>query len=187
MSMLDIFILAPLVIGGLNGLRQGLIKALANLIGWVLALILAAKYATVLSPSMVMLSEDPVVQKIAAFSFIVLVIVVLTWYITACLNSIFKKLKLSWLNRFVGGAFGGLKGLMVILILLQAVAPWVHESPTWKQSQLIQVLLPYAPWAMQLSKDAANTALEHIQSDRPSKQITPSVQTNDGTENNPFY
>jgi len=76
MNAIDIFILIILLIGGLNGLRQGFVKAFANLIGWILALILGAKFATVLAPSMVSLSEDPVVQKIAAFAFIVLVIVV---------------------------------------------------------------------------------------------------------------
>ena len=61
MNVLDIFILIILLIGGLNGLRQGFVKAFANLVGWIFALILGAKYATILAPSMVSLSEDPVV------------------------------------------------------------------------------------------------------------------------------
>ena len=76
MNTIDIVILILLLIGGLNGLRQGFIKAFANLVGWIFALIVAAKYSVVLAPSMTALSSDPVVQKIAAFAFIVLVIVV---------------------------------------------------------------------------------------------------------------
>ncbi len=68
MNAIDIFILIVLLIGGLNGLRQGFVKAFANLIGWILALIVGAKFASVLAPSMVSLSEDRVVQKIAAFA-----------------------------------------------------------------------------------------------------------------------
>ena len=56
MNVLDIFILIILLIGGLNGLRQGFVKAFANLVGWIFALILGAKYATILAPSMVSLS-----------------------------------------------------------------------------------------------------------------------------------
>ena len=111
MNAIDIFILIVLLIGGLNGLRQGFVKAFANLIGWILALIVGAKFASVLAPSMVSLSEDPVVQKIAAFAFIVLVIVVLTWIVTALLNNILKSLKLGPLNRLAGGAFGSLKAV----------------------------------------------------------------------------
>ena len=78
MNTIDIVILIILLIGGLNGLRQGFVKAFANLVGWVFALIIGAKYANILAPSMVVLSHDPVVQKIAAFAFIALIIVVLT-------------------------------------------------------------------------------------------------------------
>lgn len=52
MNTLDIFILIILLIGGLNGLRQGLVTAFANLVGWIFALIVGAKYATILAPSM---------------------------------------------------------------------------------------------------------------------------------------
>lgn len=164
MNTIDIVILILLLIGGLNGLRQGFIKAFANLVGWIFALIVAAKYSVVLAPSMTALSSDPVVQKIAAFAFIVLVIVVLTWIVTAVLNGVLKSLKLGPLNRLAGGAFGTLKGLLIVLITIQGVGPWVESSPYWKQSKFVQTLLPYAPWATELSKDAANEALQHIKS-----------------------
>jgi membrane protein required for colicin V production len=47
MNTLDIIILIILLIGGLNGLRQGFIKAFANLIGWIFALVIGAKYAVI--------------------------------------------------------------------------------------------------------------------------------------------
>ncbi len=141
MNTIDIFILIILLIGGLNGLRQGFVKAFANFIGWILALVIAAKYATVLAPSMTSLSTDPVVQKIAAFAFIVLLIVVMTWVATWLLNSILKTLKLGPLNRLAGGVFGSLKGLLVVLITMQGLGPWVESSPHWKQSENGSVII----------------------------------------------
>ena len=195
MNTLDIFILIILLIGGLNGLRQGLVTAFANLVGWIFALIIGAKYATILAPSMVSLSGDPVVQKIAAFAFIVLVMVVLTWIITAFLNKILKSLKLGPLNRLAGGAFGSLKGLMIVLITMQGIGPWVESSPHWKQSKFVQLLIPYAPWAAGLSKEAAHGALNHIKSDEgaPTSSDSSSDKTQkhaartDESTNNPFY
>lgn len=193
MNTIDIVILILLLIGGLNGLRQGFIKAFANLVGWIFALIVAAKYSVVLAPSMTALSSDPVVQKIAAFAFIVLIIVVLTWIVTAVLNGVLKSLKLGPLNRLAGGAFGTLKGLLIVLITIQGVGPWVESSPYWKQSKFVQTLLPYAPWATELSKDAANEALQHIKSKdaMPSSDIASDAKENrssaDGSTNNPFY
>ncbi len=121
MNTLDIIILILLLIGGLNGLRQGFVKAFANLIGWILALIMGAKYASFLAPSMGVLSHDPVVQKIAAFAFIVLMIIVLTWIVTAILNLILKSMSLGPLNRLAGGAFGTLKGLLIVLVTMQGL------------------------------------------------------------------
>ncbi len=132
MNTIDIFILIILLIGGLNGLRQGFIKAFANLVGWIFALIVAAKYSSSLAPLMSALSSDPVVQKISAFAFIVLVIIVSTWIVTYLLNGILKSLKLGPLNRLAGGAFGTLKGLLVVLITMQGIGPWVESSPHWK-------------------------------------------------------
>ena len=194
MNTIDVFILIILLTGGLNGLRQGFIKAFANLTGWILALIVAAKYASILAPSMRSLSSDPVVQKIAAFAFIVLMIVVLTWLVTYLLNGILKTLKLGPLNRLAGGVFGGLKGLLVVLITIQGVGPWVESSPHWKQSKFIQALLPYAPWAAQMSKEAANEALHHIHAEDEHKSSAASPETLNRKErpsgestNNPFY
>ncbi len=106
MNTLDLIILIILLIGGLNGLRQGLLKAFANLVGWIFALIVGAKYANLLAPSMQTLSQDPVVQKIAAFAFIVLFIIVCTWLVTAILNGVLQSLKLGPINRLAGGAVG---------------------------------------------------------------------------------
>lgn len=194
MNALDIFILIILLIGGLNGLRQGFVKAFANLVGWIFALIMGAKYATILAPSMILLSEDPVVQKIAAFAFIVLVMVVFTWLITILLNKILKSFRLGPLNRLAGGAFGSLKGLLIVLITMNGLGPWVESSPHWKQSKIIQRLIPYAPWATELSKEAAHGALDHIQSedkqkssDSSSDKTQKSTTRTDESTNNPFY
>lgn len=169
MNTIDIFILIILLIGGLNGLRQGFVKAFANLIGWIFALVVGAKYAGLIAPSMSALSSDPVVQKIAAFAFIVLLIVVMTWIVTAILNRILKTLKLGPLNRLAGGAFGALKGLLVVLITMQGIGSFVESSPHWKQSKFIQSLLPYAPMATEFTKDTANKAISHMKSDEPSE------------------
>lgn len=135
--------------------------------------------------------------KIAAFAFIVLIIVVCTWIVSAFLNGLLKSLKLGPLNRLAGGAFGSLKGLLIVLITMQGLGPWVESSPHWKQSKFVQVLLPYAPLATELSKDAANEALHQMTSEgallhRPSSKINESERVlvnerSDHSTKNPFY
>ena len=93
-----------------------------------------------------------------------------------------------------GGAFGTLKGLLVVLITMQGIGPWVESSPHWKQSKFIQNLLPYAPWASELSKEAANEALKHMKSEDASTSSDSAPENshkNSGksgeSTNNPFY
>ena len=194
MNNLDIFILIILLIGGLNGLRQGFVNAFPTLVRSIFALIVGAKYANLIAPSMTVLSQDPVVQKIAAFAFIVLLIVVLTWIVTAILNRMLKTLKLGPLNRLAGGAFGTLKGLLIVLISMQGIGSFVESSPHWKQSKFVQALLPYAPMATEFTKDTANKALDQINSDdsddqnsdKTSKDSDQNDASSDSTKN-PFY
>lgn len=196
MNFIDIFILILLILGGLNGLRQGLIKALANLVGWVIALVFAAKYTGTLAPFMTAISSDPVVQKIAAFAFIVLFIVVLTWIVGAILNKLLKTLKLGPLNRVAGGAFGAAKSLLIVLITMQGIGPWVESSPYWKQSKFVNQLAPYAPAATEFSKEVAAEAMQQMKSETSDARLQPSQMVaheqrntahGSGSTTNPFY
>ncbi|MBF7687577.1 CvpA family protein [Acinetobacter rathckeae] len=170
MNSLDIIIVVLVLLGGVSGLRQGLIQALANLVGWFFALFVGAKYASDLAPMMSGLSHDVVVQKIVAFATLVLMVVALTWLVSAIINKIFVSLNLGPLNRFAGGILGVLKTVLVILITMQGIQPWVQTAENWKQSKIVHMLLPYAPLATGVTKDVAQEAIEHFH-----KTETPNV------------
>lgn len=195
MNVIDIILLIVLVIGGLGGLRQGLLKSLANLIGWICALILGARYTNDLAPFMAGLSHDAVVQKIAAFAFIVLIVVVLTWLVSALFNKVLDSFKLGPLNRFAGGVFGSLKSLLIVLVTMQGVQPWVQSAQFWKQSKMVQTLLPYAPLATEVSKEIASDTIHHMNQDQPQVEassvekpdaVSSSKQQSGHSEENPF-
>jgi membrane protein required for colicin V production len=76
------------------------------------------------------------------------------------LNLILKSLSLGPLNRLAGGAFGSLKGLLIVLITMQGVGPWVESSPHWKQSKFVQIYC-LMRLSDRVSKDAAMKRL-HI-------------------------
>jgi membrane protein required for colicin V production len=183
MNGLDLFLLIIVVIGGLNGLRQGFIQAFANLVGWIIAFFVAAKYAASIAPMMVMAS-DPVVQKVAAFALLVLLLVIATWLASSFLQRVLHILKLGPLNRLAGGVFGTLKALLVILILIQTLSPWVASSPKWQQSKWIQALLPYAPWATEQSKKIVSGAKQHFKED--SSSLSSEREGSEAATKNPF-
>lgn len=180
MNTIDIIILAILVFSCINGLRQGLLSALASLLGWFFALFVATSSASTLAPLMSGLSHSVMVQKVAAFACVALVVIVITWLLTSLLNGVLKTLKLDPLNRLAGGLFGTLKSLFIVLIVMQALAPWLHNAQSWKHSLFVQALLPYAPLATDLSKDVASDAINHMNHHQGQAEVATSDDSSSG-------
>ena len=83
---------------------------------------------------------------------------------------------------------------MIVLVIMQGLSPWVASSPYWKQSKVIQSLLPYAPIATELSKDVANQAFAQMNSKNylQSKRVDTETDSDhhersSASTKNPFY
>lgn len=162
MSYLDIVLIVILLAGGLNGLRVGLIQALANLMGWFFAFFFAVKFYADAAPFFESFSDKLWAQQVYAFASIVTGIIVLTWLVTYIFQKTFKTLKLAPIDRAIGGAFGSLKSLIFILVTLHLVSPWAAQTVSWKNSQVIQNLAPYTPIAMKWSKKVRQQAEDYM-------------------------
>lgn len=162
MSYLDIATLVIILWGFWTGVQKGLIRSLTSLIGWLLALVLGSRFATLLAPELSMLSDDPVVQKIAAFAIIVLAVLTITALIGQLLRSLLKAMALGIPERLAGGAFGAAKGTLVIMLAIQLLGPWVAESPHWQRSKVIALLSPYAPTVVDFSREVATQAWDEV-------------------------
>lgn len=171
MNTLDIIILIILLMGGLNGFRLGLIKSFANLLGWIIAVIMAIKFNDVVAPFM-LLSQDVVLQKIMAFIAIVMIVIALTWLLSALLNNVLQQLKLGPLNRLAGGVFGLLKSAIIVLVVMQSVSAWAMNTQAWQNSKMIEMLLPFAPKATAFAQQAAQQTWQEIRhgASEPSSQ-----------------
>jgi membrane protein required for colicin V production len=194
MNTLDLILGVLFILNLFNGFRQGLIKALANLIGWFLALILAMRYTPELQPWMQQFSPDPTLQKIAAFVAIVMLVLLLTWSVGAMLQQILKHLKLSWLNRLTGSIFGLAKSLVMVLVVVYSASPWFSQTQLWQTSKLIQLLLPYSADSFAFSKQVVQKTTEAIEQsqrkdhNQPQDAIIPESSANDSSHQveNPF-
>ncbi len=193
MNTLDIIMIILILISTMNGLRQGLIHALANLIGWVLALICATKFSESLRPLMGFIGQDQTVQHIAAFIAIVLVVVILTWTFGYLLHQVVKKLKLSWFNRLAGGVFGFAKMAVVFLIAIHILQGWVAQTQMWQNSKMIGWLQPYVAQTIEYSQQIVQKTtakLESFNSDDHSNAqdaiIQPANGENQSKTANPF-
>lgn len=164
MNYLDIASAVIIMWSTWTGLRRGLIRSFTSLIGWLLALVLGSRFAQTLAPHFSLLTQDPVVQKIAAFVAIAAVVLLITALVGKVLRKLLKALKLGLAEQTAGGVFGAAKGSLVIMIAIQLLAPWVAESPYWQKSGVVALLAPYAPQAFKLSEQVADQVWHEVKS-----------------------
>ena len=196
MNILDIVIVILLVVSNLNGIRQGLIKALSGLVGWFLALLLAIRFSPDVQPLMGQYTTDPTMQKIAAFASIVAVVVILAWLAGQLLHKVMEQIKLSWLNRLAGGGFGLAKSVIIILVLMNGLAPWLSQTKIWQNSKMVNLLAPYSAGATAYTQEVVRKTVQEVEDEmttssdaegKSSEQHTTSESLSESKTDNPFF
>lgn len=187
MNYLDYFLLIILIWGAINGFQVGLIRALANLLGWVIALFCAINFYADVQKYFVWTSEYEWIHQVVAFTSIILSIIFLSWFISWILQKILQQLRLAPLNRVVGGLFGLFRNILVILVFLHILTPWFSQAQFWKQSQIVQNLLPFSPVAMEWSQQVSQHVIQSINDEELLKKVKSTLQDdNDEKIKNPF-
>lgn len=197
MNYLDIASVVIIMWATWTGLQRGLIRSLTSLIGWLLALVLGSRFAPVLAPDFAVLTHDPVVQKIAAFAAIAVMVLFVTAMVGNVLRRLLKALRLGLTEQAAGGIFGAAKGSLILMIAIQVLGPWVAQSPYWQKSRMVSLLSPYAPIAVEMSEHVAGHVWDEVKSRQaddldmspePVDQYEPSVGSRNAADTvpNPF-
>ena len=81
--------------------------------------------------------------------------------LTFLVGKLVEKTGLSGTDRLLGGVFGGIRGLFIVvaLILIAGLTP-VTQDPWWQQSRSIQSLTPLAEWLEQFLPDYIQEHME---------------------------
>lgn len=153
MAWLDIIITFVVFMGLWRGFRAGVIKTLAALVSWLLALIIASKMADDFAYLFVGITDSQVLQIAIAFLVVMLAVVVGVQLIASTLTKTVSALKLGFLDRLAGGVLGAGVGVIKVLIVLSIIAPLLLKAPSVQNSVLVPALLPYAPVAKTLLQE----------------------------------
>jgi len=169
MNGLDLLILATITLCVWRGFQLGLVRSVLSLAGWLVGLYVGTHYAPSLAPMFADWIDTPAFQTVAAFLLLVFTVFVVFRLLSALLVSVLQALALRPLERLAGAVFGAAKGGLIVLILINAVAPWFKSAQWWQQSTMVQQLVPYAPLATQVSKQLAEQAWQQLESPAPSQ------------------
>ena len=147
----DVAMVALLVVSVFTGLLRGLMFELLSLVGWVAAYFAAQWAAPLLAPHLPVGRAGSAINDVLAFVCAFVVALVLWSILTRLLRLLVRASPLSVLDRLFGGAFGALRGVVVLLVVASVVGLTpARKSPAWRASQgavwLNEGLLTVKPW-----------------------------------------
>ncbi|MEX0608731.1 MAG: CvpA family protein [Balneolaceae bacterium] len=147
MLLLDLIIATPILYFGYKGAVNGLVKEVLNIVAIILAIFLTFNYLDAFTGIVAPLFEEgasfvPFVS--GAILFIgTLLVVALVAYAT---KEFLKAIKLSVVNRILGGLFGALKSGMVVSAVLLLLAGFnVPGEEARNESYLYPLVIYVAP------------------------------------------
>jgi len=161
MQYADYAVLAIVVISMLVGALRGFIKEAFSLLVWAAAFLIAFQYSGTLALQLEGHIELPSARTSLAFAGLFLAVLLVGGLLTYLVGMLVEKTGLSGTDRLLGGVFGGVRGvaLVLALMLVAGLTP-VPQDPWWQQSRAIQSLMPLAEWASRFLPDYI---LEHLQ------------------------
>lgn len=160
MEYADYVVIGIIVISILVGAIRGFIKEVFSLAVWIAAFLVAFQYSGAIALLLENQIELPSARTSLAFVGLFVSVLVVGGLLTFLIGKLVEQTGLSGTDRILGGAFGGIRGLfLVLVIMLVAGLTPVPQDPWWQQSRTIQSLMPLAEWSAKFLPDYI---LEHM-------------------------
>jgi len=138
MTGFDYAVIGIMLVSLLLGLWRGLVYEVLSLLGWPLAFVLSRMFAADIEPLLPISLEAARVALAYALVFIAALIVwgMLVWLFA----KLIKAVGLGVLDSVLGGVFGLLRGMLVILALVWlAGMSDLPDQPLWREAQFSRV------------------------------------------------
>jgi len=174
MNWPDYVILGTILISVLVGALRGFMKEVFSLVVWAAAFVIAYLYAG----NVAVLMEDhvslPSARTAMGFTGLFVSVLLIGGLLNYLLGRLVESTGLSGTDRLLGGVFGAARGLvLVITVLLVAGFTPIPSDPWWKDSQVIQRLLPIADWASEFLPESVREHLDFEPEEEAAKKEDP--------------
>lgn len=148
MHIIDIIIIAVLVLPAVVGAIYGFLNILFSLIAWILALGIAMKLYSAVSPFLVPYVNIAILRDLLAFIALFVVSLLILTAVGYFLMKLVGRSGLTATDRILGFVFGvGLGGAIITVAVFLAGFTSVPTSTWWHESVLIQPFQQVAVWA----------------------------------------
>jgi membrane protein required for colicin V production len=144
----DYAILAVIAISTLVGALRGFIKEVFSLLVWVAAFFVAYHFGGDVAALMEDSVTLPSARTAMAFTGLFVVVLLVGGLVNYLLGRLVETTGLSGTDRLLGGVFGAVRGLgLVLAVLLVAGLTPIPADPWWQESRTIMRMMPLVEWA----------------------------------------
>jgi len=161
MNWPDYAILAVIAVSTLVGLLRGFIKEVFALLVWAAAFLLAYHFAGGVAGLMEGSVSLPSARLAMGFAGVFISVLLVGGLANYLLGRLVETTGLSGTDRLLGGAFGAVRGLALVLtLLLVAGLTPLPADPWWQESRTIARLMPLVEWAASYLPEVVTEHLE---------------------------
>ncbi len=171
MTWPDYAILGTIAISILVGALRGFIKEVFSLLVWAAAFIIAYQYGGDIAALMDDHISLPSARTAMGFTGLFVAVLLIGGLLNYLLGRLIESTGLSGTDRLLGGVFGTARGLaLVVMVLLVAGFTPIPADPWWKDSQLVQRLVPLVEWSSGFLPENVSEHLEFDPQERSAQQ-----------------
>jgi membrane protein required for colicin V production len=147
----DYIILGVICLSTAVGLWRGFIQEVFSLAIWAAAFVAAILFSDTVALKIGDAIALPSARMAAAYVGIFVAVLIVGGLINYLVGKLVEKTGLSGTDRLVGGVFGAIRGvaLIITVIIIAGFTP-IPNDPWWNESAAIRYLLPLADWAASL-------------------------------------
>ena len=171
MTWPDYAILGTIAISILVGALRGFIKEVFSLVVWAAAFIIAYQYGGDIAALMDDHISLPSARTAMGFTGLFVAVLLIGGLLNYLLGRLIESTGLSGTDRLLGGVFGTARGLaLVVTVLLVAGFTPIPADPWWKDSQLVQRLMPLVEWSSGFLPENVGEHLEFDPQERSAQE-----------------
>lgn len=132
--MIVLIVTVPIIIGLVRGFFRAVLGLIGVITGTALAVTFSRPWGNVLSSLLKL--KDPFWGRIAMFILIFAICYLSAILLAVGFRKLFQIIKLGWLERLLGGIFGGIKGFITVSVMILLILTVPVLKPFAEDSQL---------------------------------------------------